>query len=70
MGLRVVPKSAGSENLDFTYLDALHSLGPSFKTADFQTEKSVRMFANLSLGLNYCSIGPSQPPSRDTVPLK
>jgi hypothetical protein len=26
--------------------------------------------ATISLGLNYCSMGSSQPQSRDTVPLK
>jgi hypothetical protein len=28
-----------------------------------------KVIANFSLGLNYCSIGQSRPPSRDTVPL-
>jgi hypothetical protein len=50
----------GSENPDFT------SMEHSFKMADFLTEKR---FTNLSLGLNYCSMGLSRPPSRDTVLL-
>jgi hypothetical protein len=37
-----------------------------FEMADLKTEKGC---ATISLGLNYCSMGPSQPPSRDTVPL-
>jgi hypothetical protein len=59
--LQVVAKSTGSEDPDFKPMDH------SFKTTNFSNEKNV--FANLSLGLNYCTIGPSQPPSRDTVPL-
>jgi hypothetical protein len=48
-----------------TSLDVL-LYGRSFETADFQTEISV---ANLSLGLNYCSMGssPPPPPSCDNV---
>jgi hypothetical protein len=39
--LLVVVKIAGSENPDFTLMD-VYSIDRIFKTADFQTEKSVR----------------------------
>jgi hypothetical protein len=43
-----------------------YSMDRSFKTADFLTKKRI---ANISLGLNYCSMGSSWPRSHDTVPL-
>jgi hypothetical protein len=54
IGLRVVANAAGSENLDFTSMDALYSVGCSFKTVGRK-----KVSANLSLGLNLCSIDPS-----------
>jgi hypothetical protein len=70
IGLQVLAKSLRSVNLDFTATQWIFS----FTTADFQTEKSVCAFSNrkkvfltLSLGFNYCCIGPSRPPSRDTA---
>jgi hypothetical protein len=44
-----------------------YSMDRSLNTADFY--KLKKGCANLSLGLNYCSIGWSPPQSRDTVPL-
>jgi hypothetical protein len=65
---RVVAKSAGSEDPDFTsrmryFMDRTVAL----KRPIFKLEK---VFTYLSLGLNYCSIGPSRPPSCGTVPLR
>jgi hypothetical protein len=57
---------AKSVNPDFTvHLWMRYSMDSRFKTVDIYMKKGVM---NLSLGLNYCSIGPSRPPSRDTVP--
>jgi hypothetical protein len=41
IGIRVITKSAGSENLR-TSMDALYSGGRSFEAAHFLTEKRVR----------------------------
>jgi hypothetical protein len=44
-----------------------YSMNCRFKRADFLTEKGS---AIISLGQNYCYMGSTQKPSRDTVPLK
>jgi hypothetical protein len=63
--LRVVAKSARSENpnLRVHLWDALRF------SLDRPIFKRKKVFANLRLGLNYCSMGSSWLPSRDTVPL-
>jgi hypothetical protein len=45
----------------------MYALYSALKLMIFKQKKG---FANISLGLNYCSMGSSQPPpSRDTVPF-
>jgi hypothetical protein len=41
-------------------------MDPSFKSADFQVEKRVREHLFMH---NFCSMGSSRPPSRDTILL-
>jgi hypothetical protein len=66
IGLRVVAKSARSEKPDFTFMNAARLWTVALKQPIF---KRKNVFVNFWLGINYCSIGPSRPPSRDTVPL-
>jgi hypothetical protein len=57
---RVVAKSAGSEDPGCATLWTVALKRPNF---------NKKGFANISLGLNYCSMGSSWPRSCDTVPL-
>jgi hypothetical protein len=61
---QVLAKSAGSGEPVFTSIYATVQ-NVALKLPIFKQTKGC---ATISLGLNYCSMGSSQPPSRDTVP--